>query len=149
MPKCVFSALVLSMLLPSIAAAQSAQSIGGDLTRLAYVSPQRAFFESNDGKAAQARLSSIESETSREVQSRSAKLKALQQGLAERSSVLAEGARREREQEIDRFSSTSSASWRTRRLDSLASGRIWRMRSLPSSAPRWTRLRRSADCCSC
>lgn len=103
MPKCVFSALVLSMVLPSIAVAQSAQSIGDDPTRLAYVSPQRAFFESNDGKAAQARLSSIESETSREVQSRSAKLKALQQGLAERSSVLAEGARREREQEIDRF----------------------------------------------
>ena len=42
MPKCVFSALVLSMVLPSIAAAQSAQSISGDLTRLAYVSPQRA-----------------------------------------------------------------------------------------------------------
>jgi outer membrane protein len=91
------------MVLPSIAAAQSAQSLGGDAIRLAYVSPQRAFYESNDGKAAQARLSSIEAETSREVESRSAKLKALQQGLAERASVLAEGARREREQEINRF----------------------------------------------
>jgi Skp family chaperone for outer membrane proteins len=103
MPKCAFSALVLSMVLPSIAVAQSVQSVAGDPVRLAYVSPQRAFFESNDGKAAQARLNSIESETSREVESRSVRLKALHQGLAESASVLAEGARREREQEIDRF----------------------------------------------
>jgi Skp family chaperone for outer membrane proteins len=103
MPKCAVSALVLSIMLPSIAVAQSVQSIAGDPMRLAYVSPQRAFFESNDGKAAQARLNAIEFETSREVESRSVKLKALQQRLAERASVLAEGARREREQEIDRF----------------------------------------------
>jgi Skp family chaperone for outer membrane proteins len=103
MRTCVFCALVLSIVLPSIAAAQSAQSIGADGIQLAYVSPQRAFYESNDGKAARARLSSIEAETSREVESRSAKLKALQQGLAERASVLAEGARRDREQEINRF----------------------------------------------
>jgi Skp family chaperone for outer membrane proteins len=103
MPKCAFSALVLSIVLPSIAVAQSVQSLAGEPMRLAYVSPQRAFIESNDGKAAQARLTAIESETSREVESRSAKLKALQQGLAERASVLAERTRREREQEIDRF----------------------------------------------
>ena len=148
MPKYVFSALVLSIVLPSIAVAQSAQSIGDDLTRLAYVSPQRAFFESNDGKAAQARLSSIESETSREVQSRSTKLKALQQGLAERSSVLAEGARREREQEIDRFQLD------LQRFVEDAQARFLGVRKDLENAsakfgPRWTRLRRSADCCSC
>jgi Skp family chaperone for outer membrane proteins len=91
------------MVLPSLAIAQSTQSVSADPIRLAYVSPQRVFFESNDGKAAQARLNSMESDTSREVESRNAKLKALQQGLAERASVLAESARREREQEIDRF----------------------------------------------
>jgi Skp family chaperone for outer membrane proteins len=37
------------------------------------------------------------------VDGRNAKLKALQQELAQRSSVLGEGARRERQQEIDRF----------------------------------------------
>jgi Skp family chaperone for outer membrane proteins len=37
------------------------------------------------------------------VESRNAKLKVLQQGLAERAPVLAETARREREQEIDRL----------------------------------------------
>ena len=103
MPKCAFHALMLSIALPSIALAQSAQSIGADATRLAYVSPQRAFLDSNDGKAAEVRLNSIQSETSREVESRSAKLKVLQQALAERTSLLAESARREREMEIDRF----------------------------------------------
>jgi len=103
MPKYAFSALVLSLVLPSIAAAQSALSLNADAIRLAYVSPQRAFFESNDGKAARAKLDSLQSEKSREAESRNAKLKALQQELAQRSSVLAESARREREQEIDRF----------------------------------------------
>ena len=103
MSKCVFGALVLVMVLPSMAAAQVAQSISSDLTRLAYVSPQRAFYESNDGKAAQAKLTSLQSETSREVEARNTKLKALQQELGQRASVLAETARREREQEIDRF----------------------------------------------
>lgn len=103
MPKCVFAALALSMALPSVAAAQLTQSASADPIRLAFVSPQRAFYESNDGKAAQARLASIESETSREVDARNAKLKVLQQELAQRSSVLAEGTRRAREQEIDRF----------------------------------------------
>ena len=103
MPKLAVSALVLSLVLPSIAAAQSAQSLNVDAIRLAYVSPQRAFFESNDGKAARAKLDSLQSEKSREAEARNAKLKALQQELAQRSSVLAEGARHDREQEIDRF----------------------------------------------
>lgn len=103
MPKHALTAVVLSMVLPSIAAAQTAQSMTPDAVRLAYFSPQRAFFQSNDGKAAEARLSSLQSQTTREVDSRNAKLKALQQELAARSSVLAEGAKREREQEIDRI----------------------------------------------
>jgi outer membrane protein len=103
MLKCAFTALVLSLLVPSIAAAQAGQSVNADAVRLAYFSPQRAFFQSNDGKAAEARLTSLQSQTTREVDSRNAKLKALQQELAARSSVLAEAARREREQEIDRI----------------------------------------------
>jgi Skp family chaperone for outer membrane proteins len=103
MPKYAFTALVLSMVLPSLAAAQALQTVTPDAVRLAYFSPQRAFFQSNDGKAAEARLSSLQSQTTREVDSRNAKLKALQQELTARSSVLAEGARREREQEIDRI----------------------------------------------
>ncbi len=102
MPKRALMALVFSMMLPSIASAQATQSINADAIRLAYFSPQRAFFQSHDGKTAQARLTTLQTQTSREVDSRNAKLKALQDELAQRSSVLAEGARREREQEIDR-----------------------------------------------
>jgi len=103
MPKYACRALLLSIVLPSIAAAQSPQPASLDAFRLAFVSPQRAFYESNDGKAAQARLNSLQSQASREVDARNAKLKTLQQELAERGSVLADSARREREQQIERF----------------------------------------------
>ena len=105
MPKSVSCALVLgfSLVLPTAASAQPAQALSADPVRLAYVSPQRAFVESSDGKAAQARLTSLESELSREAEARSAKLKALQDDLAQRASVLAESARLEREKEIGRF----------------------------------------------
>jgi Skp family chaperone for outer membrane proteins len=103
MPKCVFCALLLFAVLPSTAAAQLPQTIANEPVRLAYVSPQRAFYESNDGKAAQTKLASLETATTREVDARNAKLKALQQELAQRATILAEGSRRERQQEIDRF----------------------------------------------
>ena len=103
MSKCAVTALVFSLVLPSIAGAQSAQTLTVDASRFAYVSPQRAFYESNVGKAAQARLSSLEAQMSKEVYARNARLKALQTELAQRASVLADDARRQREQEIDRF----------------------------------------------
>jgi Skp family chaperone for outer membrane proteins len=67
MPKYAFTTLVLSVVLPSLAAAQAAQTVTADAVRLAYFSPQRAFFQSNDGKVAEARLSSLQSQTTREV----------------------------------------------------------------------------------
>jgi len=103
MPKYAFGALVLSIVLPSIAAGQSPQPASLDAFRLAWVSPQRAFYESNDGKAAAAKLNSLQAQASREVDARNAKLKTLQQELAARGTVLAESARREREQQIERF----------------------------------------------
>jgi Skp family chaperone for outer membrane proteins len=103
MPKFVLGALILSAVLPPVAAAQSSPVSAVEATRLAYVSPQRAFYESNDGKSAQTKLAALQSETTRELDARNARLKALQQELAERGSVLAESARREREQAINRY----------------------------------------------
>ena len=60
MSKCTLGTLVLSLVLPSIAVAQSAQPATLDTFRLAHVSPQRAFYESNDGKAAAAKLNSLQ-----------------------------------------------------------------------------------------
>lgn len=103
MPTCVRFALVLSFVLPSAAAAQLPQPLNAGDVRLAYVSPQRAFAESNDGRAAQTRLESLRSITEREVEARQMKLKALQDAFARTASLLAEETKREREQEIDRF----------------------------------------------
>jgi Skp family chaperone for outer membrane proteins len=102
MSKTVLVTLVCSALLPATALAQTDRA-SADPIRLAFVSPQRAFYESSDGKAAQATLDSLQSQAAKEVDARSAKLKSLQQDLAQRASVLAEAARRERQQEIDRF----------------------------------------------
>ena len=97
---CVF---LLSFALPSLAAAQIPPAATADAIRLAYFSPRRAFFESDTGKAAQGKLSSLQAETSREVEARTARLKALQETLARNQSMLTETARSQREQEIGKF----------------------------------------------
>lgn len=99
---CLRSVLVLALITPGLAAAQQPPA-SSMASVLAYVSPQRAFFESNDGKAAQTRLSELQAVTSKEVETRSARLKAMQTALAETGSLLADPARRQREHEIDRF----------------------------------------------
>jgi Skp family chaperone for outer membrane proteins len=107
MSKSALAVLAISALFPSAALAQTDRATAGraadGVTLMAFVSPERAFYESNDGKAAQARLETLQSQAAREVDARNVKLKTLQQELAQRGSVLAEGARRERQQEIDRF----------------------------------------------
>lgn len=103
MPKRLCHAVLLSFALPSLAAAQISPSATSDATRLAYFSPQRAFFESDTGKAARGKLAALQAETSREVEARSARLKALQDTLVRSGPLLGEPARSQREQEIGRF----------------------------------------------
>ena len=103
MPTRLCYVVLLSFVLPSVAAAQTRQAPTADAIRLAYFSPQRAFFESNTGKAAQGKLSSLQAETSREVEARSARLKTLQETLARSASLMSEPARSQREQEISKF----------------------------------------------
>jgi outer membrane protein len=87
---------------PYLASAQVALPADA-ATRLAYFSPQRAFALSADGKAAEARLSALEAERSKELEARSAKLKEMEASLQQSSSVLGEAARRQREVEVERF----------------------------------------------
>lgn len=103
MPTSLRFALVLALTTPALAAAQLPQPAGGAPPALAYVSPQRAFFESNDGKAAQTKLSQLRADTSKEVETRNARLREMQTALTQNGSVLGESARRLREQEIDKF----------------------------------------------
>ena len=95
--------LAVLLAFPSVSAAQLLQPSSSDATRLASVSPQRDFYESNAGKAAQAKLATLQSATSKEVEARNTKLKALQDALAQNRSVLGEPSLRLREQEIDKF----------------------------------------------
>ncbi len=95
-------AVALFVVAPSAALAQVAPASTADV-RLAYFSPQRAFYESADGKAAQARLSSIQAETSRQIEAQNARLQALQNSLTQSALLLNEAARRARVQEIEKF----------------------------------------------
>ena len=103
MPTRLCYVFLLSFALPSLAAAQIPPAATADAIRLAYFSPQRTFYESETGKAVQGKLSALQAETSREVEARSARLKALQETLARSASSLSDAARSQREQEISKF----------------------------------------------
>ena len=96
-------AALLFVTVPHAAAAQAALTVSDATSRMAYFSPQRAFALSADGKAAQAKLSTLEAERTREITARTAKLKELQDALRKSEGVLAEPARAQRELEIQRF----------------------------------------------
>ena len=100
-------ALALTLIflsLPSLTSAQDA-AVQPDalMARLAYFSPQRAFALSPDGKAAEAKLSALEAERSKELAARTAKLQDMQNSLQQTAAVLAESARRQRELEVERY----------------------------------------------
>jgi outer membrane protein len=99
----LFAVALVSLSWPSLAAAQGAVQPDALMARLAYFSPQRAFALSPDGKAADARLSALEAERSKELAARNAKLQDLQNSLQQSAAVLAESARRQRELEVERF----------------------------------------------
>jgi Skp family chaperone for outer membrane proteins len=84
--------------LPAAAAAQAPS------LPIAYFSPQRAFFSSADGKAAQAKLTSLQAERSKEIDARNAAIKQLQAALQRTTAGLDAVTLRLREQEIERFS---------------------------------------------
>jgi Skp family chaperone for outer membrane proteins len=93
----------LTFALPSFARAQAPIAPDAIASRLAYFSPQRAFALSSDGKAAQARLAAIETETSQQLAARTATLTQMQNALQQNASVLGESALRQRELEVERF----------------------------------------------
>ena len=98
MLKGAFSAAIVLFLLPLSASAQPASSIS-----LAYFSPQRAFASTPEAKEVEARLTTLQTERTKELDARNQKLKALQDALQRNGAVLSPTARQEREREIDRF----------------------------------------------
>ena len=98
----LFAAALAVLSLPSLASAQGALPTD-TMPRLAYFSPQRAFALSADGRAAEAKLSALEAARGKEIATRNAKLKELQDALERGTSVLGDAARRQREIEVERF----------------------------------------------
>jgi outer membrane protein len=98
MLKCVLGAMAASFLVVCSASAQT--SFPG---RLAYFSPQRAFAASPEGKDVQARLTGLQAQRAKELDTRNQQLKVLQDALERNGAVLSPTARQAREREIDRF----------------------------------------------
>ena len=98
MPKSVLSAVLVLLVSPLAATAQTASA-----TPIAYFSPQRAFAASPEGKVTEARLAALQAERGRELGARNQKLKVMQDALQQTGAVLSATARQEREREIDRF----------------------------------------------
>lgn len=103
MRKILVASALISLSLPSLASAQAAVQPDALMARLAYFSPQRAFALSPDGKAAEARLSALEAERSKELAARNAKLQEMQASLQQSAEVLGDTAKRQRELELERF----------------------------------------------
>jgi outer membrane protein len=71
--------------------------------RVAYFSPQRAFSESAEGKAAETRLSTLQAEKERAVAEKSKALQTQQQALEASGSLLSESVRLQRGKELERL----------------------------------------------
>lgn len=71
--------------------------------RTAYFSPSRVLADSSDGKALAGRITAIETERSKAVQERSAKLEQMERTLQQGTPVLSGTARAQRTAELERF----------------------------------------------
>jgi Skp family chaperone for outer membrane proteins len=97
---------VLTMAAPALAQTVSdgpQTSAAGTLARVAYFSPQRAFAESADGKAALTRLSSRQAEQERVIAEKNKALETAQQALDQGSTLLSEPALLERSRNLERL----------------------------------------------
>jgi outer membrane protein len=98
--------VIVSVLTPAAAVAQAPPAVDQPAAagiRLGCVSPQRAFSESAEGKAAMARLSALQAEKARAIEERNKALQFQEQSLQQNASVLNEEARTERSNAVERF----------------------------------------------
>ncbi len=98
-------AVVVGVLLPLPALAQTANppQIGVSGIRLASFSPQRAFAESDEGKAGLARLTALQEKRAREVEERNTALQAREQALTQSLARLSNAVRSQRTKELEKF----------------------------------------------
>jgi Skp family chaperone for outer membrane proteins len=100
---CLLTLIGTLLPLPARAQAPQPQQPGPGGVRFACFSPQRAFAESADGRAAAARLSALQAQKRREIEDRQKALQAQEQGLQKGLSMLNDEARSRRTKEIEKF----------------------------------------------
>jgi Skp family chaperone for outer membrane proteins len=99
--KAVLPVLAASLLF--FPAKSSAQQIGVSGIRLACFSPQRAFADSEEGKAGLARLKALQDKRAREIEERNKTLQSEEQALQQMLTGLTEEARSQRSKEVEKF----------------------------------------------
>lgn len=97
--KAVVLAAVLA-LVPLSASAQTPFGLSG--LRVAFFSPQRAFAESDQGKAGMTRLKELQEKSAREIEARNKALQAQEQALEQSLGILNEETRNQRTREIEK-----------------------------------------------
>src|SRR5579862_8848393 len=96
--------VLASIAAPGTVLAQApAQSPAPATIRLACFSPQRAFTESADGKAAIARLTALQDERAKAIEEKNKELQAQEQALQQTGSLLSDDARGLRSSAIEKF----------------------------------------------
>ncbi len=108
MVRVLTSTVAVLLTLPAGLAAQSLAgaaptSASGAVVRVAYFSPQRAFAESAEGKAAQSRLTTFQADRERAVAEKNKALQAQQQALESSAAILSETVRLQRGKELERL----------------------------------------------
>jgi len=105
-PALLLATLIIA-LLPSRASAQTAAASANLETsiglRVACFSPQRAFSESADGKAALTRLATLETEKARIIDEKNKVLQAQERALEQTAPLLTEVVRTQRASEVEKF----------------------------------------------
>jgi outer membrane protein len=96
--------VLVSLAAPVTALAQVPAQVPAPATiRLACFSPQRAFTESADGKAAIARLTALQDERAKAIEEKNKELQAQEQALQQTGSLLSDDARGLRSSAIEKF----------------------------------------------
>jgi Skp family chaperone for outer membrane proteins len=103
-----YLAFTIAFILPASVLAQTPTGQGQQLPtlagiRLACFSPQRAFAESTQGKAAIARLAALRDQKTREIDEKNHALETQEQALLQSSALLSEAARAQRSKEVETF----------------------------------------------
>ena len=98
-----FIAALLLAAQPAFGQTQPSEPFGLSGLRIAFFSPQRAFSDSDEGKAGLARLKALDEKRGREVEARTTELRKREEALKASLGMLSADGQIQRTREIDKF----------------------------------------------